>query len=84
MTNVEPQGLNVREGPGTDQDVIGGLSQGDTVCLLGVGAPALADGIQWWPLRTAEGTEGWVAAFDPNEPNRRWLTPTGSMCQGDQ
>jgi Tol biopolymer transport system component len=84
VTNVEPQGLNVREGPGTDQDVIGGLSQGDTVCLLGVGAPALADGIQWWPLRTAEGTEGWVAAFDPNEPNRRWLTPTGSMCQGDQ
>ena len=84
VTNVEPQGLNVREGPGTDQDVIGGLSQGDTVCLLGVGAPALADGIQWWPLRTAEGTEGWTAAFDPDEPDSPWLTATGRTCQGVQ
>jgi hypothetical protein len=49
VTNVQPQRLNVRAGPGTDQHVIGELSDGDTVCLLGVGAPSLADGMQWWP-----------------------------------
>jgi hypothetical protein len=84
VTNVEPQGLNVRAGPGADQHIIGELSEGETVCLLGVGGPALADGIQWWPVHTAGGTEGWAATFDPNEPDRPWLTATGRACQGDQ
>ncbi len=82
VTNVQPQRLNLREDPGTDQEVIGKLSEGDIVCLLG--SPALEDGIQWWPLRTAEGSEGWAAAFDPDEPTKPWLTATGRTCKGEQ
>lgn len=84
VTNVQPQRLNVREGPGPKEHIIGELSEGESICLLGVGAPALADGIQWWPLRSAGGTEGWAAAFDPSEPDKPWLTPTGRRCQADQ
>lgn len=35
---------------------------------------ARTDGFQWWPLRTAE---GWVAAFDPDGPDKPWLTASG-------
>ena len=64
------------------QRLISNLSEGDTACL--VGSPALAEGFQWWPLHTAEGTEGWAAAFDPAEPTKPWLTATGRTCQGEQ
>ncbi len=80
VANVDPQRLNVREDAGTEEEVIGKLLDGDTVCLLG--SPALKDGIQWWPLRSAEGSEGWSAAFDPDEPDKPWLTATGRTCQG--
>ncbi|MFQ5880637.1 MAG: SH3 domain-containing protein [Dehalococcoidia bacterium] len=78
VTNVQPERLNLRESPGTDQQVIAKLSEGDIVCLLG--SPALADGFQWWPVRTAEGQDGWAAAFNPDEPDKPWLTPTGRTC----
>ena len=79
VTNVQPQRLNLREDPGTDQEVIGKLSEGDTACLLGT--PALKDDTQWWPIRSGEGIEGWAAAFDPAEPTKPWLTATGRTCQ---
>ncbi len=81
VSNVQPQRLNLREGPGTDQQTIGKLSEGEAACL--VGSPALAAGFQWWPVRTAEGTEGWAAVFDPAEPAKPWLTATGRTCQGE-
>jgi uncharacterized protein YgiM (DUF1202 family) len=82
VTNVQPQRLNLREDPGTDREVTGKLSEGESVCLLG--SPALADGFQWWPLRSEGGTEAWAAAFDPDEPDTPWLTATGRACQGEQ
>jgi len=84
VANVQPEYLNVREKPkGTSDDppVIGKLSEGDTVCLTG--ASALGDGYKWWPVSAADGTEGWAAAFDPQDPARPWLTPTGRPCGGE-
>jgi plastocyanin len=84
VTNVQPEHLNVRERPKTESDdspVIGELSEGDTVCLIG--APSFGGGYKWWPVSAADGTEGWAAAFDPQEPARPWLTPTGNSCGGE-
>ncbi len=81
VTNVQPQRLNLRDDAGTDQEVTGKLSEGETVCLLG--SPGLADGFQWWPVRSGEGSEGWAAAFDPGEPTKPWLTATGRTCPGE-
>jgi hypothetical protein len=78
VTNIQPDRLNLREGAGTGEEVVGKLSEGDIVCLLG--SPALVDEFQWWPLHTSEGKEGWAAAFDPDEPDRPWLTATGRTC----
>lgn len=82
VTNVRPDALNARASPGMDQEITGKLSEGDTVCLLG--APYLGSGYKWWRVSTADGTEGWVAAFDPQEPTRLWLTPTGRPCGVEQ
>ena len=79
VTNVDPDRLRVRQNPGTDQEIIARLSEGDAVCLLG--SPALADGFQWWPVRSESGIEGWVAQGDPEEPEQPWLTPTGRECE---
>lgn len=79
VTNVQPDPLNVREGPWTSWgEVTGSLSEGDALCL--VGSPFLEDGYKWWPIYAADGTEGWVAAFDPKDPATPWITPTGEPC----
>jgi RNA polymerase sigma factor (sigma-70 family) len=81
VTNVQPEHLNVRERPKTEWDdspVIRELSEGDTVCLIG--APDVGGGYKWWPVSAADGTEGWAAAFDPKDPARPWITPTGNPC----
>jgi predicted DNA-binding protein YlxM (UPF0122 family) len=83
VTNVQPEYLNVRKAPKqewSDPEVVGKLSEGDTVCLTG--ASALGGGYKWWPVIAADGTEGWAAAFDPKDPARPWLTPTGRPCGG--
>jgi RNA polymerase sigma factor (sigma-70 family) len=82
VTNVQPQWLNVRKGPGTGEGVISKLSEGDIVCLLGL--PAFEDGYKWWPVHAADGTEGWAAAFEPKQPGSPWLTPTGKACSGER
>lgn len=79
VTNIDPDRLRVRLDPGTDQEIIARLSQGDAACLLG--SPVLADGFQWRPVRTESGIEGWVAQGDPEEPEQPWLTPTGRECE---
>jgi len=84
VTNVQPEYLNVREKPKGESDdppVVGKLSEGDTVCLTG--ASALAGGYKWWPVIAADGTEGWAAAFDSQDPARPWLTPTDRPCRGE-
>jgi len=82
VTNVGPEGLNVRlgpVGPGRDAPIIGKLKEGDVICLAG--PPWFLDGYKWWPLHAADGIEGWAAAFDPAEYDRPWLTATGETCQ---
>jgi hypothetical protein len=81
VTNVQPDPLNARVSPGMDQEITGKLSEGDSVCLLG--APLVGDGYKWWPISTTDGTEGWVAEFDPQDPARLWITPTGEPCSGE-
>jgi RNA polymerase sigma factor (sigma-70 family) len=80
VRNVAPERLNVREGPGTEDEVIGNLSEGDTVCLLG--SPYLEEGYKWWPLHGSGDLEGWAAERDLAEPNGQWLVATGEPCSG--
>ena len=78
VTGVGALGLNLRHEPDIDREVIGLLGEGSVVCLLG--SPALIRGVQWWPVRTGDGIEGWAALSGPDEPGARWLEPTGSPC----
>jgi RNA polymerase sigma factor (sigma-70 family) len=79
VTNIAPDTLNLRQDASSDAQVVGALSEGDTVCL--VGAPAFVGGYRWWPVSTADGKLGWAAAFDPKDPSKPWLTPTGNACR---
>jgi len=81
VTNIQPDTLNIRQDAAVDAQAVGTLSEGDTVCLTG--ASQTAGGYKWWPVSTADGTEGWAAAFDPKDPATPWLTPTGNPCGGE-
>jgi hypothetical protein len=81
VTIVAPDQLNVRGQPGAEGEVLGQLSEGDVVCLTG--SPFPKDGYKWWPARGPDYLEGWAAAFEPTEPSRAWLSPTGETCSGD-
>ncbi|MEN9547583.1 MAG: hypothetical protein RIR12_174 [Bacteroidota bacterium] len=45
--------LNIRKGPGTDQDIIGKASRGEVVTLV------KKENDQWWFIKTADGEEGY-------------------------
>lgn len=45
--------LNIRKGPGTDQDIIGKASRGEVVKLV------KKENDQWWFIKTADGEEGY-------------------------
>lgn len=65
VTIIEPAGANVRSGPGTDFNVIGGLGKDETVIADGISEDA-----QW--LRVVYGqTVGWVniSLIDNSVPN---------------
>ncbi len=80
VTNVAPDKLNVREGANQDTRVVGGLSEGEIVCLTR-SAVSGEDDFRWWPMRSQAGLEGWVAQADPQQPERPWLTATGRKCE---
>ena len=80
VTNVAPDQLNVREGPSQAGRVVGGLSEGEIVCLTGTSVFS-GDGFRWWPVRSQAGVEGWVTGGDPQQPERPWLTATGRKCE---
>jgi hypothetical protein len=80
VTNVAPDQLNIREGPGQQRKVLGQVSEGEIVCLTGTSALS-GDGFRWWPVRSQAGLEGWVAQGDPQQPERPWLTATGRKCE---
>ena len=48
--------LNVRQGPGTDQPVLGKAAHGSTVTLLS------KPNDQWWLIKTEDGVEGYAYA----------------------
>jgi hypothetical protein len=79
VTNVAPDQLNVREAAGQDGRVIGGLSEGEVICLTR--SAVFDDDFRWWPMRSQAGLEGWVAQADPQQPERPWLTATGRKCE---
>jgi hypothetical protein len=80
VTNVAPDQLNVREGPGQQRVVLGQVSEGEIVCLTGTSVFS-EDGFRWWPVRSQAGVKGWVAGGDPQQPERPWLTATGRKCE---
>jgi len=80
VSNVAPEQLNVRNGPGQETEVMGSLSEGEIVCLTG-SSVLTADGFWWWRVRLQSGVEGWAAQGDPQEPERPWLTPAGRKCE---
>ena len=59
---VNANRLNVRAGPGTDQQIVDVLSRGDQIQLIG-----RSDNSEWLQVQLADGETGWVAA--------RWSTP---------
>ena len=79
VTNVAPDQLNVREAASQDEPVVGGLSEGEVICLTR--SAAFNGGFRWWPMRSQTGLEGWVAEGDPQQPDRPWLTATGRKCE---
>lgn len=50
--------VNVRSQPSTSGNVILALNKGQTVMIIGPSTDA--DGHTWWPIKTADGQEGWV------------------------
>lgn len=74
-----PDGLNVRSGPGTDNDIVGSLPAGDRH-IFGTGERVTVNGAEWTQITFGDSdTVGWVSnrflvgdsAPDPNNP-----TPT--------
>lgn len=48
--------LNIRKGPGTDQDIVGKAAHGEVVTLV-----SQAEN-QWWQIKTKDGEEGYAYA----------------------
>lgn len=58
---TESSNLNIRKGPGTDQDIVGKAAKGEVITLVSQAND------QWWQVRTADGEEGYAYA--------RYLSP---------
>ncbi len=54
---ISSQTINVRDGSGTDYDVVGTVSPGGTVQIIGE-----SEAGSWLNVRLADGTEGWIQA----------------------
>ena len=58
---TDSSNLNIRKGPGTDQEIVGKAAHGEIVTLLS------KPNEQWWLIRTDDGEEGYAYA--------QYLTP---------
>ena len=56
MRPIDQDGLNLRSGPGTSYAVVGALAQGEAATIL------TQEG-EWYKIRLASGSEGWVAGW---------------------
>ena len=59
-------GLNIRQSPGTDASVIGGLVAGDYVAVFA--GPYDNQGYRWWRVQTAQDRFGWIAGAVGDSP----------------
>ncbi|PJF39424.1 MAG: hypothetical protein CUN54_08745 [Phototrophicales bacterium] len=57
--------LRLREGPGTDFDIIDLLVPGSVVTIIG--GPEFVDPHIWWQVRSPRGVEGWSVEADDGE-----------------
>jgi hypothetical protein len=74
VNTTEGDQLNVRLGPGTSNEIIARLEDGERVTLLE--GPRTAEGFTWWKIRTAAGIEGWVVeSVDENGTHLQTLIP---------
>jgi len=75
-----PDGLNVRSGPGTDNEIVGSLRAGDRH-IFGTGERSTINGAEWTQIIFGESdTTGWVssrflATDTPPDPNAPTPTP---------
>ena len=69
LTNVL---LNVRTNAGVDFERITTLASGDQLPVLA----RLVDD-SWWQVRLRDGTAGWVAGRDPDNPNEQFVSVFG-------
>lgn len=60
--NDPDDGLNVRSGPGSNNDVVGVLDRGAAVTRRGDDSPRRNGSSVWWPIVTDGGVEGWAAS----------------------
>ena len=59
-------GLNMRQLPGTDASIIGGLVAGDYVAVFA--GPYDNQGYRWWRVQTAQDRFGWIAGAVGGRP----------------
>ena len=53
---TESSNLNIRKGPGTDQQIVGKAAHGEVITLVS------QSNEQWWLVRTKDGEEGYAYA----------------------
>ncbi len=69
LTNVP---LNVRVNAGTDFSRVTTLASGDQLPVL-----ARLVGDSWWQIRLRDGTAGWIAGRNPDNPNEQFVSVYG-------
>jgi hypothetical protein len=60
VANTGGSGVNMRDAPTTGGNVVGTLSDGTAVTITGDSVDA--DGYTWWPVKTSDGTTGYIVA----------------------
>lgn len=58
QSNSGDDRLNVRSGPGYSSNIIDKVNHGDRMTIIG--NARIVNDERWWPVKTSNGTEGWV------------------------
>lgn len=58
----DPRPINVRNGPGTDERILGRIEINELFLVLE--GPVCADDYAWYRIRSRNGLEGWLAEGD--------------------
>jgi hypothetical protein len=60
VANTGGTGVNMRDAPSTGGNVVDTLADGTALTITGESVDA--DGYTWWPVKTEDGTEGYIVA----------------------